>query len=65
MIQYLVFLYLIFFTCIILWVFLVFLSFLWPHLRHMEVPRLGAESKLQLLAYTRATASRNMCLLSL
>ena len=25
-----------------------------PHLRHMEVPRLGVESKLQLPAYTTA-----------
>ena len=31
--------------------------FLWPHLRHMEVPRLGVESELQLLAYTTATAT--------
>ena len=27
-----------------------------PYLRHMEVPRLRAESKLQLLAYATATA---------
>ena len=27
-----------------------------PHLQHMEVPRLGVESELQLLAYTTATA---------
>ena len=26
-------------------------SFLWPHLQHMKVPRLGAESELQLPAY--------------
>jgi len=26
------------------------------HLQHMEVPRLGVESELQLLAYTTATA---------
>ena len=30
--------------------------FLGPHLWHMEVPRLGVESELQLLAYTTATA---------
>ena len=28
--------------------------FLWPHLQHMEVPRLGVESELQLLAYANA-----------
>ena len=33
-----------------------FLVFLGPHLRHMEVPRLGVQSKLQLLAYATATA---------
>ena len=33
-----------------------FLFFLGPHLRHMEVPGLGVESKLQLPAYTTATA---------
>ena len=31
------------------------LFFLWPHLWHMEVLRLGAESELQLPAYTTAT----------
>ena len=31
-----------------------YFSFLGPHLWHMEVPRLGAESELQLLAYTTA-----------
>ena len=30
--------------------------FLGPHLWHMEVPRLGVELELQLLAYTTATA---------
>ena len=34
------------------------LSFLGPHLRHMEVPRLGVESELQLPTYT--TAHGNM-----
>ena len=33
-----------------------FFVFLGPHPRHMEVPRLGVESELQLLAYTTATA---------
>ena len=36
--------------------FLVSLSFLEPHPRHMEVPRLGVESELQLPAYTTVTA---------
>ena len=31
------------------------LVFLGPYLRHMEVPRLGVESELQLLVYTTAT----------
>ena len=30
--------------------------FLGPHPRHMEVPRLGVESELQLPAYATATA---------
>ena len=34
-----------------------FLSFLRLHLWHMEVPRLGVELELQLLAYTTATAT--------
>ena len=25
-----------------------FLSFIWPHLQHMEAPRLGVESEVQL-----------------
>ena len=32
------------------------LSFLAPHLQHMEVPRLGVKLELQLLANTTATA---------
>ena len=39
--------------------FFVFLPFLGPHPWHIEVPRLGIESELQLLAYTRATAMRD------
>ena len=35
---------------------LSFFVFLGPHPRRMEVPRLGVESELQLLAYTTATA---------
>ena len=34
-----------------------FVLFLGPHLQHMEVPRLAVESKLQLPAYTTATAT--------
>ena len=34
-----------------------FFVFLGPHPWHIEVPRLGAESELQLLAYTTATAT--------
>ena len=36
---------------------LVINHFLGPHLRHMEIPRLGVEPELQLLAYTTATAT--------
>ena len=32
----------------------VFVLLLGPHLQHMEVPRLGVESELQLPAYTTA-----------
>ena len=38
-------------------IYFVFLPFLGLHPRHMEVPRLGVESKLLLPAYTRATAT--------
>ena len=41
---------------IALWNVFVFLFFLGPHLQHMEVPRLGVESELHLLAYATATA---------
>ena len=34
--------------------FVLFLSFLGLHERHMEVPRLGVESELQLLAFATA-----------
>ena len=36
----------------------LFLSFLGPHLQHMEVPRLGVKLDLQLLAYAIAIASQ-------
>ena len=38
-----------------LWIILF--AFLPPHLWHMEVPRLGVQSELQLPAYTTATAT--------
>ena len=42
--------------------FLFFWSFcfLGPHPGHMEVPRLGVQLELQLLAYTSATATWNL-----
>ena len=36
------------------------LFFLGQHPWHMEVPRLGVKSELQLLAYTRAIATRGL-----
>ena len=36
-----------------------FFFFLALHLRHMEVPRLGTESELQLPAYATVTATQN------
>ena len=38
----------------------LFFGFLEPHLRPMEVPRLGAESELQLPVYTTATATKDL-----
>ena len=35
--------------------YVLFLIFLGPHPRHMEVPRQGVQSELQLLAYTTVT----------
>ena len=37
--------------------FFFFAFFLGPHPQHMEFPRLGVESELQLQAYTTATAT--------
>ena len=37
--------------------FFFFFDFLGPYLWHMEVPRLGVKSDLQLPAYTTATAT--------
>ena len=40
--------------------FFFFFVFLGPHLWHMEVPRLGVKSELQLLTYAIATAMQNL-----
>ena len=40
-------------------VFLFLSVFLGPHLWHMEVPRLGVTSELQLLAWATATATQD------
>ena len=37
-----------------------FFFFLGPHLQHMEVPRLGVKSEIQLLAYTTATTTQDL-----
>ena len=42
-----------------LFLFLFFFAILRLHSQHMEVPRLGVKSELQLLAYTTATAIRD------
>ena len=39
---------------------ILFFVFLALHLQHMEIPRLGGESELQLPAYTIATAIRDL-----
>ena len=46
-------------TAVHLFYLYIFL-FLGPPPRHMEVPRLGFESELQLLAYTTPTAMRDL-----
>ena len=46
----------------VLFYFFVFLPFLGPLPRHTEVPRLGVKSELQPLAYTTATAMRDLSL---
>ena len=42
-----------------LFIYLFIYCFLGLHLQHMEVPRLGVESELQLPAYTTAMAERH------
>ena len=44
----------------IYYLFIFFALLLGPHLRHMDVPRLGVISELQLLAYTTATAMQDL-----
>ena len=39
---------------------LFFFFFFGLHPQHMEVPRLGVKSELQMLAYTRATATQDL-----
>ena len=39
--------------------FFFFFAFSGPHQQHMEVPRLGVQSELQLPAYTTTTATRD------
>ena len=43
--------------------FLIFFFFLGLHPQHMEVPRLGVESELQLPAYTTDTAMQDPSLI--
>ena len=50
------YLYFIFYFILLFYLFVVFLG---PHPRYMEVPRLGVESELQLPAYTTATATHS------
>ena len=38
----------------------LFIVFLGPHLQHMEDPRLGVESELQLPTYATATAMQDL-----
>ena len=52
--------YIIFFPSFFFFFFFFFVFFfIGPHLQHMEIPRLGVESELQLLAYTTATAMQD------
>ena len=47
-------------SMVCLFIFFFFLFFLGPTLQHIEVPRLGVKSELQLLAYTTAIATCNL-----
>ena len=47
--------------CLFIYFYLkIFFFFLGPHLQHMEVPRLGIKSELQLQAHTTATAMQDL-----
>ena len=48
------------YLCIYLFIYLFALFFLGPHSWHMEVPRLGVRSELQLPAYAAATATPDL-----
>ena len=41
-------------------IIITIICFLGPHLRHMEVPRLGIKSELRLPAYTTAAAMQDL-----
>ena len=43
-----------------IYLFIFFVYFLGPHMQHVEVPRLGVQSELQLMAYTTATAKQDL-----
>ena len=47
-------------SCYGLSIFIFIFRFLGPHLRHMEVPRLGVRSELQLPAHTTAKATPDL-----
>ena len=47
---------------VIIIIIIIIICFLRLHLWHMEVPRLGVESEVQLLAYTTATATPDLSL---
>ena len=46
-------------SIMVFWLCYFFFVVLWPHLWHLEVPRLGDELELQLLDYATATAVLN------
>ena len=48
----------------VVFVFVVVVVILGPHQWHMEVPRLGVESELHLLAYTTATTTQDLSRIS-
>ena len=54
------FLFVFWFVWFSFFLFFFFFCFLRLHLHHTEVPRLGVKSELQLLAYTKATATATM-----